>query len=206
LQPANKAPEALAYFSPSLKDDTAELGIFPSGFWNANTAQYAECDFEYLVKPLRDRGWPAALLSASEVDARLAAMHKQWLTHPDYIVAIILSTAISDVIRQAFYAQTLVNQATVACALERYRIETGSYPDSLALVTLTDGKPLPLDIMTGQPMGYRKTANGKYALWCVSLNGKDHGGTRVLNRRRPESAKIWKDTYAGDWVWDFPEK
>ena len=109
-------------------------------------------------------------------------------------------------IPRGIYAQTLVNQAIIACALERHRIQNGSYPDSLDLVKLTDGKSLPMDILTGKPMGYHRTANGKYVLWCVSLNGKDHGGTRVLDKEHPENTKFRKDTYEGDWVWDFPEK
>ena len=113
---------------------------------------------------------------------------------------------VAGVISRAIYAQTLVNQAIIACALERHRIANGSYPDSLDLVTLTDGKSLPTDILTGKPMGYRRTANGKYVLWCVSLNGKDHGGTRVLDKEQPENTRVWKDTYEGDWVWDFPAK
>ncbi len=100
--------------------------------------------------------------------------------------------------------QTLVDQATIGCALERWCLEKGSYPDSLDVVQRSDGHPLPLDPMNGQPMGYRKTADGRYALWSVGIDGKDDGGQRVLDEKKPENTKFQTDKYVGDLVWDFP--
>jgi len=178
----------------------------PSGFFDANSAMLSNTEFVYLVKPLRNRGWRAALDSSHELEAMLQKREAKPWSHLSTSMASISVRGAEGSIPRGIYAQTLVNQAIIACALERHRIQNGSYPDSLDLVKLTDGKSLPTDILTGKPMGYRTTANGKYALWCVSLNGKDHGGTRVLDKEHPENTKFRKDTYEGDWVWDFPEK
>ena len=82
----------------------------------------------------------------------------------------------------------------------------GSYPSSLDLIKLADGQPLPQDVLSGKPMSYRQTANGRYALWSVSFSGQDHGGRRALDKAHPEFTRFRQDTYDGDWVWDFPEK
>ena len=82
----------------------------------------------------------------------------------------------------------------------------GDYPDSLDAVQLADGKPLPPDIMNGKPMNYRKTTDGRYALWSVGFDGRDDGGKRMLDEKHPENTKFHDDKYAGDWVWDFPAK
>jgi hypothetical protein len=157
--------------------------------------------------------WTPAWKAARELQEELQGVRKEVVahtssivTHSSLIVTIVFAPATASQISRVLYTQSLANQAIIACALERYRIEKGSYPESLKGVKLADGKALPLDIMTGKPVGYRKTPNGKYALWSVAGNGKDHGGKRLLDRKKPESTQFWKDSYAGDWVWDFPEK
>jgi len=180
--------------------------LLPWGFFDANAAVLADRYFASLIKPLRDQGWPAALASSRDFETALEKVKTNISTHPTFMLTAVFAPALTRVVEKGIYAQTLVNQAVVACALERYRIEKGSYPDSLDLVKLVGGKPLPPDILAGKSMSYRKTANGKYVLWCVSFNGKDHGGKRVLDKAHPEETKVWKEGYAGDWVWDFPDK
>jgi hypothetical protein len=186
----------------------------PAGFIDANTAELADRGFVYLVKPIRDRGWQAAFVSARKLEAEFAGLHEEakarpftfFLTHPSVIMADMFLPAIPNSIYRAIYAQTLANQAMIACALERYRIEKGSYPELLDNVRLADGKPLPVEVLTGKPMSYRKTANGKYALWSSGFDEKNHGGQRAFIMGYPEQYQVLSESYAGDWVWDFPEK
>lgn len=131
-------------------------------------------------------------------------MHEHRWSHPSYIIPLLLVPAYSIFINKSIFTQALVNQSIIACALERWRIEKGSYPDSLDAVRLADGKPLPLDPIHEKPMGYRKTADGRYALWSVGFDGKDDGGKRTLNEKKPENTQFQKADYVGDWVWDFP--
>ena len=130
-------------------------------------------------------------------------MENRFWSHPHYFMASNLIGSYTSVIRNSIYTQSLANQAVIACALERHRIENGSYPDSLDPLKLTDGKPLPLDVMSDKPMGYRKTPDGKYALWCVGFDQKDDGGKRTLDQTQPERTKFSDENYSGDWVWDF---
>jgi hypothetical protein len=103
----------------------------------------------------------------------------------------LLLPALSKVIQRGTTGQTLFNQAAIACALERYRLVKGSYPDNLealpaaGLITM-----LPQDVLTGQPMKYEKSGAQEYVLYSVGWNGMDDGG---------RSGKTLFD--AGDWVW-----
>ena len=87
--------------------------------------------------------------------------------------------------------QTLVNQAGVACALERYRLARGQYPNTLDLLTPQFVEKLPHDLIGGRPLQYRRTSEGGYLLYSVGWDEKDDGG--VLGNSREE----------GDWVWQL---
>ena len=118
-------------------------------------------------------------------------------------MALLTIPAVSVCQSKICYAQGQLDQAIAACALERYRLENGNYPDSLTQVKRSDGRDLPLDVYSGKPMGYRKTENGRYVLWCTGPDGKDDGGKRVLDPKTPQSTKFSDPEYQGDWVWDF---
>ncbi len=87
--------------------------------------------------------------------------------------------------------QTLVNQARLACALERYRLAQGHYPESLDALTPRFIEKPPHDLIGGQPLKYRRTNGGGYLLYSVGWDEKDSGG--VPGKSREE----------GDWVWEL---
>lgn len=181
----------------------AAARAIPLGYFDASAAVLAEGEFKYLVKPLRDHGWQEARQASRDWERELADMKSKIWTHPTYIMVALIAPAVNTIVHKIAYTQGVVNQAIIACALERYRIEKGTYPDSLAAVKLADGKPLPLDVMNDKVMGYRKTTDGKYALWSVGFDGKDDGGKRVLDDKKPENTKFSDTKYVGDWVWDY---
>ena len=63
--------------------------------------------------------------------------------------------------------------------LERHRAATGSYPETLEKLPLTDLKELPVDPFSGRPFVYHKEGDG-YVLYSVGPNGRDDGGKRDL--------------------------
>lgn len=179
------------------------MSVIPLGIFDASGAVFAGRKFTLLIKPLRDYGWLAARRASQDWEKEVGEMKTHVWRHPSYIMTGVMGPPIKSILNNAIYAQALVNQAAIACALERHRIKNGVYPDSLDS-TLVDGKPLPLDVINGEAMKYRKTANGRYALWSVGFDGKDDGGRRVLDKKNPESTKFHAEKYVGDWVWDFP--
>ena len=94
------------------------------------------------------------------------------------------------------FAQASVDMARIACALERYRLKHGEYPDKLDALTPQFIEKLPNDIINGQPLHYKRDTNGQFILYSVGWDEKDDGG---------ESG--WVDDYEkDDWVWQYPVK
>jgi len=180
--------------------------FMPDGWLDASAARITEWNLDYCIKPLRDQGLMEMRAKEMELNALIARRKTEVYWHLDELMADIAMPATLGVTSKVIYIQSVVNEAIAACALERYRIEHGSYPDTLEAANRPGEKSIPLDVVTGKPMGYRKTPDGMYALWCVSLSGTDHGGTRVLDAKNPGSTRFSDATYAGDWVWDFPAK
>ncbi len=85
--------------------------------------------------------------------------------------------------------QTTLNQAIIACALERYRLAHGEYPVTLEALVPGYLRGIPPDLIGGQPPRYRRTAEGQFLLYSTGWSEQDHGG-RVLT-----------DPLQGDWVW-----
>jgi hypothetical protein len=82
-----------------------------------------------------------------------------------------------------------VNEAIIACALERHRLAQGQYPGELAALVPQFMAKVPHDIITGQPLHYRRTDDGRFVLYSVGGDEKDDNGRANL-----------------DWVWTYPAK
>jgi hypothetical protein len=107
---------------------------------------------------------------------------------------------LSSVSQKAAFAQSEVDMAMLACALERYRLAEGQYPDSLDALVPRFSKVLPGDIIDGQPLKYRRTDDGRFILYSVGWNEKDDGGVVAATKDKPPR----QDMLRGDWVWEYP--
>lgn len=85
------------------------------------------------------------------------------------------------------FAQTSVNQAIIACALERHRLATGVYPQTLKLLQPEFFIQIPRDTSRGLPMFYERTDDGHYVLRGAGANG-------MIDV---------KSTPSDDWIWAF---
>ena len=97
-------------------------------------------------------------------------------------------------------AQTDVDLARVACALERYHLANGEYPAALDDLATQFISPMPHDVINGQPLRYRRTADGKFALYSVGWNETDDGGIVAFTKNGA------LDHEHGDWVWQYPAR
>ena len=84
--------------------------------------------------------------------------------------------------------------AQIGCALERYHLAHGDYPDTLAALTPEFIKEVPPDIIGGQPLHYQRVDSEKFLLYSVGWNGTDDSGR----------ASGYPDITHGDWVWHSP--
>jgi hypothetical protein len=104
--------------------------------------------------------------------------------------------------QKAALAQSQVDMAMVACALERCRLAQGQYPEDLNALVPRFAAALPHDIINGQPLKYRRSENGRFILYSVGWNEKDDGGVVAASKDNP----LTQDQLQGDWVWQYPEK
>jgi hypothetical protein len=91
--------------------------------------------------------------------------------------------------------QTMVNEAQIACALERYKLANGNYPETLDALAPQFIETIPHDIIGGQPLHYRRTDDGKFLLYSVGWNETDDGG---VDSSQFKSERPFEQ---GDWVW-----
>lgn len=189
----------------SLLDGTQKVEVlnhvepyFPGGFYDLNAATLAQLETKYFVEPIKRDDWKEILTQIAQDSAELAELRDHPFSHLDAVGALAVPSLLQGLYKLV-YAVAQSNQATIACRLEVFRLEHGEYPASLAGLTLSDGRPLPTDPIDGAPMRYRRTDDGRFALWSLGFDGKDDGG-----RRGPTLPPSPSDpTYKGDWVWSF---
>jgi hypothetical protein len=98
------------------------------------------------------------------------------------------------------YSQVQVDEARVACRLERYRLAHGIYPATPDALVPTYGPNLPHDIMNGEPYHYKVNGDGTFLIYSVGWNQTDDGGKVVYKKDSPKQV----DYQQGDWVWAAP--
>ena len=98
------------------------------------------------------------------------------------------------------YGQGSVNLARTAMALERCRLVRGEYPETLAALVPQFVARVPHDVINGQPLKYRREADGCFVLYSVGWNETDEGG--LVGLKNDGSV----DIQSGDWVWRYPSK
>jgi hypothetical protein len=113
------------------------------------------------------------------------------------VIAHMLLPALGKVIVRSATIQTAVNQAAIACALERYRLTNGHFPEALEALAPRFISPLPTDVVTSEPYKYRLMDGGRFVLYSVGWDEKDDGGV---------PGKTLFDDQHGDWVWEYPAK
>lgn len=99
-------------------------------------------------------------------------------------------------LRHFAQAQALVDEAMLACALERHRLAAGEYPEALEKLVPRYIEKLPHDLITGEPLKYRRTADGGFILYSVGWNQQDDGGRPPSSEGQPFAD--------GDWVFRVP--
>ena len=75
--------------------------------------------------------------------------------------------------------QGTLNEAITACALERFFLDHGDYPATLAELVPTYLDRVRPDPVDGAPLRYRRTVDGRFVLYSVGNNGRDDGGAIV---------------------------
>jgi hypothetical protein len=178
-----------------LKDaKLALVGLAPRGWVYQNMVTVASLDQGYLEAVDKSRG----VIFARKVDA---AADKALQTLHQYSPGTFMAAAVFPEFSRAWQTvakiQTRVNQAFLACALERYRLAHGSFPESLDALVPAFAQQLPPDVINEGPIHYQLQANGQFILYSVGWNGSnDHG---IVSPGPNGSTNLAK----GDWLWSI---
>ncbi len=115
-----------------------------------------------------------------------------------YSLARLLLVSDSEAAETAARAQSTLNLACVALALERHRLKHGAYPDSLSLLDQeVGGIDAFSDPLSGNPPHYIRHGDDQFTLYFNGWNEVDDGGAANW----ADSKKIRSDWRKGDWVW-----
>jgi len=176
---------------------TNNLTLVPSAYFYQSELAHARMIQQWLL-PLVDINSgivsPAALQRAEN---SVQAERKHY--SPYEVQALMLFPAIGRAAVEKFaMIQSSVDLARVACALERYHLAHGEYPETLDLLAPQFIETIPHDIIGGQPLHYRRTADGQFVLYSVGWNETDDGGQVALT----SGGSV--DREKGDWVWRYP--
>jgi hypothetical protein len=170
------------------------LAIYPRGWFRISQVKWNE-DYDALLRQLRAVAKGAPFSENVQFDS--ANYNRvRGLTYILYTVSWPGYTWYARFIRPI----ALHRQTQLACALARYRLKIGSFPDNLdALVPefITTVRADPID---GAPMRYQRNADGGFDLWSIGPKGVPPG---VFSKR--DQVSKW-DQDPANWVLHVPGK
>jgi hypothetical protein len=174
------------------------LRFAPASFFYRNELNIAQMHERWTL-PLVDLG--NRLISPTKINQSLATADQALQQgRPFNMLARTIFPSISAVVIKYARMQSYVDLARVAIALERYRLAHGEYPESLDVLAPQFIANIPHDIINGQPLHYRRTADGQFVLYSVGWNETDDGGVVALT----DAGNV--DNRKGDWVWRYPQR
>lgn len=148
------------------------LRFTPRGWLYQNMAHYVSLMRKAIDHFNASKGFsPTQIASLEREAAETSARYSpySWLSS-------IAMPHYSKAIQQCAKIQTLVNQAQIACALERYHLARNQYPETLNDLIPQFIDKIPHDIIKGQPLVYKRTENGRFLLYSIGWNESDDGG------------------------------
>lgn len=114
------------------------------------------------------------------------------------LLSSLLSPVMESSLARLARFETEQELLVTALALERFVLRHGQYPERLDELVPEFLAAVPIDRMDGQPLRYRREADGAFTLWGIGENQVDDGGDATSESGRPSSQWWWM---ARDTVW-----
>ena len=185
-----------------------EIYLMPHGWYYQGQILIAQMDQQWII--------PAADTARQTMSPQMIALAQTNINSLPHSIAYnlfarMLVPSLGAYARKAAYGQSVASLARTAIALERYRLAHGEFPESLDALSPQLMNKVPNDVIGGQPLKYRREANGQFVLYSVGWNETDDGG-HVAFRKSSRPDRKDEDTFAaivdldkGDWVWQYPQ-
>ncbi len=184
------------------KRDVAPMyGFYPAGWLEQDKTKMVNFLFRELksIDPQSRRAFPD-INRQVEIETEQAES-LPWRLAPWNLFFVVSAPTFTNISIKFAVAQVWIDEARIACALERYHLAKGVYPNSLDALAPADIAAVPHDIMNGQPYHYQLRPDGTFALYSVGWNQIDDGGKVVYKTDSPSQV----DYEQGDWVWPTPQ-
>jgi hypothetical protein len=175
----------------------AAFELIPAGWFDQNKLSLCRLHDKYLLPLAGDAD--RRVVRPATIQHANSAIEQQRMRPYDALSKLLLP-ALGRFAEKCARAQSSVDLARVACALERYRLVNGQFPDNLETLAPKFIEKLSSDVINGQPLKYRRSDDGQFVLYSVGLNETDDGGQIALTKSG--NADINK----GDWVWRYPAR
>ena len=177
--------------------------MFPVGWYDWNKVALAKMYQENLFQICQPEKHLISLKAATEVNQFIGSAGQPSNINPQDALALMFVASSAYSVQKTARAQNAVDMAIVACALERYHLAQGEYPETLGALAPEYIKTVPPDVVDGQPLHYRRTQDGRFLLYSVGWDGKDDGGVVALKETAHWVGNRWVQ-YPNDWVWQYP--
>ena len=106
----------------------------------------------------------------------------------------ICAPVYTSITKKFAFTHTKLNQTRLVVAIERFRIEYGAQPETLAELAPRFIEMLPNVVYSGKPMIYRRKESSGFSLYSVGSNRTDDGGA---------AGGKGSEQYQLDWVWPY---
>lgn len=200
---------------PDKYDALSGDGNFPGAVWSAVPNGWFDFEkvnydrvFDEFLMPSIDaenrRISPAWCKQAEEQLSGIAGKSRMRLFFRHRAFCSLLVPGTLGIARKTAFGQTGADLAKTACAIERFKLGKGRLPESLEELAPEFLRKLPHDIVTGQPLKYKRTGDGRYAIYSVGWNEKDDGGVVGFKKGEADVPLIRREHDVpedGDWVW-----
>lgn len=182
----------------------AAYAYFPSGWLYMEQVNHHRWfdHFATGVEPDFSRLHPKILDEPAEWETNKSSILTHMLIKHD-VFEMLLTPALNKYISKCARGQTMVDELVVACAIERNRLAGNPLPEKLESLVPQYLKKVPLDVIGGEPLKYRRVDEKHFLLYGVGWNETDDGGIAA----RKSGKDAGPDYTKGDWVWPaYPEE
>ena len=111
-----------------------------------------------------------------------------------YLLSGMLLPSYSRIVVREASTRSLIDLATTALAVERFRHQRGQFPTTLAELTPEFLEMVPRDPFDGAPIRYRVLAKG-YVVYSVDVDGHDDGGREPPERKKSTDTASYDLTF-----------
>lgn len=189
---------------PNRADHTVGMlmRLLPRGWWHLEGVNYGRIFDEHLMAVLpedpRDLDVQRIKSGADKFDSMQGEQNLVSTVLQHRLLIQLLMPALQPVIVRTVETETLLRLAVTAIGLERYRLENGVYPETLAALAPGWISHVPNDPVTHDHFHYERVSDDAFGLWAVGWDGEDGGG--VVSYSGSGSGRRLSQNRS-DWVW-----